>query len=189
MSLSGRAPGDRQRKVRKSVGISHSTPCASYGRLVFLSAIIVEALSWPCAIATSNCQLSIPECGQFRYVHSHRRRAIRRSTYTPSEADRRRVADSPDRPVPRASDRVLQTLCEARSASSFGSLVSSKDGPATVFLRSRIRTTLNVSRCSHVENADSARKVPILRNSCKNASWVRSSASATFPLIILRHRA
>src|SRR5882672_3087075 len=39
------------------------------------------------------------------------------------------------------------------------------------------------SRSSQVENADSPRNVAILRNNCKKASWVRSSASEVLPTI------
>src|SRR5579864_3634395 len=65
--------------------------------------------------------------------------------------------------------------------------LSSKGVTVMVFLRRRIRTVFTDSRCNQVENAESPRNVWILRNTCKNASWVNSSASAVFP-IIRRHR-
>ncbi len=42
---------------------------------------------------------------------------------------------------------------------------------------------MTASRCSQVENADSPRNVAILRKSWRNASCVRSSASAVLPTI------
>src|SRR5437762_10603971 len=61
--------------------------------------------------------------------------------------------------------------------SSSGSVVSSSEATGSDFLRSRISTTLTVIRCNQVEKADSPRKVPILRKSCRKASCIRSSAS------------
>src|SRR5882762_7164006 len=72
--------------------------------------------------------------------------------------------------------------------SSSGSVVSSREATGSDFLRNRINTTLTVIRCNHVENADSPRNVPILRKSCRNASCVRSSASAGL-FTIRKHRA
>src|SRR5262249_1992983 len=72
--------------------------------------------------------------------------------------------------------------------SSSGSVVSSRDAAGSDFVRKRIRTTLTVMRCSQVEKADSPRKVPILRKSCRKASCMRSSASDGL-LTIRRHRA
>jgi len=51
--------------------------------------------------------------------------------------------------------------------SSSGSVVSSSEATGSDFLRSRISTTLTVIRCNQVEKADSPRKVPILRKSCR----------------------
>src|SRR6266478_3803723 len=47
--------------------------------------------------------------------------------------------------------------------------------------------SIDGARQYQVENADSPRNVWILRNTCKNASWVNSSASAVFP-IMRRHK-
>ena len=65
--------------------------------------------------------------------------------------------------------------------SSSGSVICSSELPLPDFLRSFISTTLTARRCSHVENADSPRNVAIFRKSWRNASCVRSSASAVFP--------
>src|SRR5579864_973647 len=70
--------------------------------------------------------------------------------------------------------------------SSSPSVVSSSDTTGKPFFRKCISTTLTAMRCNHVENADSPRNVPILRNSCRNASCVRSSASAVFA-VMRRH--
>ena len=67
------------------------------------------------------------------------------------------------------------------------SIGSSSDDVRIPFFRSFISTRFTASRCIHVENAASPRKVLILRNTCRNASWVRSSASAGFP-VIRRHK-
>src|SRR6266849_6548193 len=72
--------------------------------------------------------------------------------------------------------------------SSSGSLISSREATGSDFLRRRINTTFTVMRCSHVENADSPRNVPTFRNSCRNASCMRSSASDGFPTI-RKHKA
>ena len=72
--------------------------------------------------------------------------------------------------------------------SSSGSVVSSKDATGSDFLRKRIKTTLTVIRCNQVENADSPRKVPILRKSCRKASCIKSSASDGL-LTMRRHKA
>ena len=64
-----------------------------------------------------------------------------------------------------------------------GSIISSSETSESPFLRRCISTTFTLNRCSHVEKADSPRKVPILRKSCKKASWARSSASAVLPTI------
>ena len=50
--------------------------------------------------------------------------------------------------------------------------------------RSFISTVFTATRYSHVEKAESPRNEPTLRNTCRNASCVRSSASAS----ILRHQ-
>src|SRR5260370_199297 len=52
--------------------------------------------------------------------------------------------------------------------------------------RSFISTVFTAIRYSQVENAASPRKLPMARKTCRNASWVRSSASAT-SLVIIRH--
>src|ERR1035441_744131 len=62
-----------------------------------------------------------------------------------------------------------------------GSKVSSSETSGSPFLRKCISTTFTARRCSQVENADSPRKVAILRNNCRKASCVRSSASAVLP--------
>src|SRR6266436_1464542 len=64
---------------------------------------------------------------------------------------------------------------------------SSKEVTVKVFLRKRISTVFTDNRCSQVENADSPRKVWSFRNTCRNASWVNSSASAVLP-IMRRHK-
>ena len=54
---------------------------------------------------------------------------------------------------------------------------------ARPFLRNCISTTFTAMRCSQVEKADSPRKVPILRNNWRKASWVRSSAAAVLAVM------
>src|ERR1035438_7518292 len=62
-----------------------------------------------------------------------------------------------------------------------GSKVSSSETSGSPFLRRRMSTTFTARRCSQVEKADSPPKGAILRNNCRKASWVRSSASAVLP--------
>ena len=62
-------------------------------------------------------------------------------------------------------------------------MVSSSGTTESPFFRSRIRTTFTAIRCSQVEKADSPRKVPIFRNNCRKASWLRSSASAVLAVM------
>ena len=74
-----------------------------------------------------------------------------------------------------------------RLFSASGSRVSSNESVGRDFLRAH-QVTFTVMRCSQVENADSPRNVEILRKSWRNASCIKSSASAGL-LTMRRHKA
>src|SRR5207253_2608332 len=78
---------------------------------------------------------------------------------------------------PSSSKSGTPTSMAGESASSAWSAVASIETIGGDFLRRRMSTMLNVSLCNHVENAESPRNVFSLRNTCINASWVKSSAS------------
>src|SRR6202789_3871751 len=63
---------------------------------------------------------------------------------------------------------------------------SSKRSGGAFRRRNFINTVFTAIRYSQVEKAESPRKEFTLRNTCRNASWVRSSASAT-SFVICKH--
>ena len=63
-------------------------------------------------------------------------------------------------------------------------MICSRELSLPDFFRNFIRTTLTAKPVQPSQNADSPRNVAILRKSCRNASCVKSSASAVLPTIL-----